>query len=349
MIKLSSKNIIQFSGELFSSLSFIIEKARNKTAVFVLTESTLLYWEIGNFINAYLKTNGRAEYGAKILATLLQQLTQRFGKGFTYTALTRMCKVVNRFEKENIATLSQQLSWSHLIELATIDDDLKREFYTHMNIAERWGIRTLRNKVDTMLFERTAIAQKPVEVINSELQELKNHNKLSFDLVFKNSYVLDFLNLPSIYSETDLEKALVQQIELFIMELGNGFAFIERQKRIPVDAIDYHLDLLFYHRKLKRLIAIDLKIGKFKPEYKSQMELYLRWLEIHEMQDYEQKPIGLLLCSEGNSEHVELLMLDNKEIKVAQYLTELPDKQWFIDKLHRAVAIAKQITSYNND
>ena len=349
MIKLSSKNIIQFSGELFSSLSFIIEKARNKTAVFVLTESTLLYWEIGNFINAYLKTNGRAEYGAKILATLSQQLTQRFGKGFTYTALTRMCKVVNRFEKENIATLSQQLSWSHLIELAAIDDDLKREFYTHMNIAERWGIRTLRNKVDTMLFERTAIAQKPVEVINSELQELKNHNKLSFDLVFKNSYVLDFLNLPSIYSETDLEKALVQQIELFIMELGNGFAFIERQKRIPVDAIDYHLDLLFYHRKLKRLIAIDLKIGKFKPEYKSQMELYLRWLEIHEMQDYEQKPIGLLLCSEGNSEHVELLMLDNKEIKVAQYLTELPDKQWFIDKLHRAVAIAKQITSYNND
>ena len=161
--------------------------------------------------------------------------------------------------------------------------------------------------------------------------------------------MLDFLNLPSIYSETDLEKALVQQIELFIMELGNGFAFIERQKRIPVDAIDYHLDLLFYHRKLKRLIAIDLKIGKFKPEYKSQMELYLRWLEIHEMQDYEQKPIGLLLCSEGNSEHVELLMLDNKEIKVAQYLTELPDKQWFIDKLHRAVAIAKQITSYNND
>ena len=349
MIKLSSKNIIQFSGELFSSLSFIIEKARNKTAVFVLTESTLLYWEIGNFINAYLKTNGRAEYGAKILATLSQQLTQRFGKGFTYTALTRMCKVVNRFEKKNIATLSQQLSWSHLIELAAIDDDLKREFYTHMNIAERWGIRTLRNKVDTMLFERTAIAQKPVEVINSELQELKNHNKLSFDLVFKNSYVLDFLNLPSIYSETDLEKALVQQIELFIMELGNGFAFIERQKRIPVDAIDYHLDLLFYHRKLKRLIAIDLKIGKFKPEYKSQMELYLRWLEIHEMQDYEQKPIGLLLCSEGNSEHVELLMLDNKEIKVAQYLTELPDKQWFIDKLHRAVAIAKQITSYNND
>lgn len=123
--------------------------------------------------------------------------------------------------------------------------------------------------------------------------------------------------------------------------MGSGFAFLERQKRITIDAVDYHLDLLFYHRKLKRLVAIDLKLGKFKPKYKSQMELYLRWLQKNEMQQGEEKPIGLLLCSEGNTEHIELLMLDEKEIRVAQYLTELPSKEWFADKLHRALEIAK--------
>ncbi|MFA5514233.1 MAG: PDDEXK nuclease domain-containing protein, partial [Sphaerochaetaceae bacterium] len=128
-----------------------------------------------------------------------------------------------------------------------------------------------------------------------------------------------------------------------------GFTFVERQKRISVDAIDYHLDLLFYHRKLKRLVAIDLKIGKFKPKHKSQMDLYLRWLQKNEMQDGEQKPIGLLLCSEGNTEHIELLMLDEKDIKVAQYLTELPSKEWFADKLQRALKIAKAQTNAPNE
>lgn len=153
--------------------------------------------------------------------------------------------------------------------------------------------------------------------------------------------MLDFLNLPQVYNESELENALVDKMEQFILELGNGFAFLERQKRISVDGEDYHLDLLFYHRKLKRLIAIDLKLGKFKPSYKGQMELYLRWLEKYEMQQGEEKPIGLLLCSEGNTEHIELLMLNEPDIKVAQYLTELPDKKWFAEKLHKAMELAK--------
>jgi hypothetical protein len=133
---------------------------------------------------------------------------------------------------------------------------------------------------------------------------------------------LDFLGLHNQYSEKDLENAIVRQLEQFILELGQGFAFLERQKRISIDSTDY-LDLLFYHRRLNRLIAIDLKLGKFKPAYKAQMELYLRYLQKYEQQPHEQAPIGLLLCSEGNTEHIELLMLGEENIKVAQYLTQL--------------------------
>ena len=198
-----------------------------------------------------------------------------------------------------------------------------------------------------MLYERTAIAQQPEVQIQQAINELKTEDVINPDLFFKNTYILDFLGLRSTYSEKDLEDSLVNNLQQFILELGNGFAFIERQKRIPIDAIDYHLDLLFYHRKLRRLVAIDLKLGKFKPKYKSQMELYLRWLEKHEMQNGEDTPIGLLLCSEGNTEHIELLMLDEKKIKVAQYLTELPSKQWFADKLHRSIEIARMNNQTN--
>jgi predicted nuclease of restriction endonuclease-like (RecB) superfamily len=325
-----------FSNELYSGIIEIIEKAKQKVAQFINAETTLLYWQIGHFINESLKKNNKLEYGGKILATLSQQLTLKYGKGFSYSALTRMSKIANFIGFENIATLSQQLSWSHLVEISAVTDDLKREYYLLLCTENRWSVRELREKIDKMLYERTRLAKMPNDEIRKQLQNLKNHNKLEPDLVFKNTYVLDFLNLPQFYSENDLENGLVNSIEKFIMELGNGFAFLERQKRISVDGEDYYLDLLFYHRKLKRLIAIDLKLGKFKPAYKGQMELYLRWLEKNEMQQGEEKPIGLLLCSEGNTEHIELLILNESEIKVAQFLTELPNKEWFADTLHKA-------------
>lgn len=338
---MSRKELIDgFSDNLFPGIVQLIEHSRNKAAIFLNAETTLLYWNIGQFINETLKENNRLEYGSKILATLSQQLTEKYGKGFSYSALTRMCKVADTIDEKNIATLSQQLSWSHLIELATITDVLKREYYILLSAQNQWGIRTLREQIDKMLFERTTLAKLPEIEIKKQLQDLKSQNNTHPDLVFKNTYVLDFLNLPQFYNESDLENALINEIEKFIMELGNGFAFLERQKRISVDSEDYHLDLLFYHRKLKRLIAIDLKLGKFKPSYKGQMELYLRWLEKNEMQAGEEKPIGLLLCSEGNNEHIELLMLNEPDIKVAQYLTELPNKQWFADKLHKARELA---------
>ncbi len=309
----------------------------------------MLYWSIGFFIQTELKQKGEVTYGKQILVTLSQQLTERLGKGFSYSALTRMVKVAQCFDEKNIATLSQQLSWSHFIELAGVENETKRLFYTQFAINHQWNIRVLRKEIDALLFERTAIATKPESIISESLNALDTKKEFNSELVFKNSYLLDFLNLPANYSEKDLENALITNIEQFILELGNGFAFVERQKRISVDATDYHLDLLFYHRKLKRLVAIDLKLGKFKPEHKAQMELYLRWLQKNEMQEGEQKPIGLLLCSEGNTEHVELLMLDEKDIKVAQYLTELPSKEWFADKLHRAIEIAKSQTTNTHE
>lgn len=330
-----------FEQDILSGVSEIIKNARKKAALFLNSETTMMYWNIGDYINLNLKAKNQIVYGDKILATVSQELTANFGKGFTYSSLTRMCKVATVFDKEIVATLSQQLSWSHLIEMAVIEDDIKREFYLYMNVSERWGVRELRKKIDNMMYERTAVAKYPKHVIQENINKLKQENIIMPDLVFKNSYVLDFLSLPNNYNENELEKSLINEIEKFILELGSGFAFIERQKRISVDSIDYYLDLLFYHRKLQRLIAIDLKIGKFKPEHKAQMELYLRWLEKHEKNAHEEKPIGLLLCSEGNTEHIELLLLDDNEIKVAQYLTELPSKEWFAEKLHRAMEVTK--------
>jgi predicted nuclease of restriction endonuclease-like (RecB) superfamily len=342
------KSAIERSSQvLLKGICKIVDKSLSQVAVFLNAETTMMYWSVGNFINDNLKENNRTPYGLQIVATVSQQLTEKYGKGFTYTALTRMSKVASAIGPENITPLSQQLSWSHLIELSLIEDDLKREFYTQKNIAERWGVRELRNQVDKMLFERTAIAKQPKEKRQKSIEQMKSNPYFSPDSVFKNTYVLDFLNLPHKFKESELENALVSEIEKFILELGSGFAFVERQKRISIDSTDYHLDLLFYHRKLKRLVAIDLKIGKFKPQFKAQMELYLRWLQKNEMRRGEAAPIGLLLCSQGNTEHIELLMLDNKEIKVAQYLTELPNKKWFAQKLHRAMEITQSNPTEN--
>ena len=192
-----------------------------------------------------------------------------------------------------------------------------------------------------MAYERSLIAAKPEDDIVKALEKVTPYH-MEPDVVLRNSYVLDFLGLKGYYSEEELENAIAEQLEAFILELGQGFAFLERQKRFTIDGTDYYLDLLFFHRKLKCLVAIDTKLGKFKPQYKGQMELYLKYLQKYDMQPDENPPIGLLLCSEGNTEHIELMMLNEDHIRVAQYLTSLPDKQWFIDKLNRSILIAKE-------
>lgn len=331
----------QVCDNLFEGISEIINSARQNVAIYVNAQSSMMFWHIGHYINDDLNYVKYSAYGEKILATLSQKLTASYGKGFTYSALTRMMKVALCYADESMfATLSQTLSWSHFLELVTIEDSTKRLFYQQMGMIEHWSIRTLREKEDSMAYERSLIAAKPEDEAIKVLEEtIPQH--IEPDVVLKNSYVLDFLGLNGYYSEEELEDAIVTQLESFILELGQGFAFLERQKRFTVDGTDYYWDLLFYHRRLKCLVAIDLKLGKFKPKYRGQMELYLKYLQKHDMQEGENPPIGLLLCSEGNTEHIELMMLDEPNIKVSQYLTYLPEKQWFIDKLNRSIMIAK--------
>jgi len=193
-----------------------------------------------------------------------------------------------------------------------------------------------------MLYERTAISKKPDKLIEKDLAVLREEDRLTTDLVFRDPYFLDFLGLKDTYSEKDLETAILREMESFILELGAGFSFVARQKRITVDNEDYYLDLLFFHRKLKRLISIELKLGKFKAAYKGQMELYLRWLEKYENEPGEKTPLGLILCAGKASEQIELLELDKSGIRAAEYMTELPKRELLKQKLHKAVESARK-------
>ena len=303
------------SDHLYDGVTEIIDNARMQVSVYVNAHASMTFWKVGKYIIEDMDYQTYSAYGKRILATLSQRLTTRYGKGYTYSALTRMMKVARVYnDREMFATVSQTLSWSHFLELITISDASKRLFYQQMGMAEHWSVQQMRDKQAEMVYERSLIASKPDDEIVKTLETI-NSQHMAPDVVLKNSYVLDFLGLRGFYSEEELEEAIARQLENFVLELGEGFAFLERQKRFTIDGTDYYLALLFYHRKLKCLVAIDLKLGKFKPEYKGQMELYLKYMQKYDMQSDENPPIGLLLCSEGNTEHIELLMLDEDRIK----------------------------------
>jgi predicted nuclease of restriction endonuclease-like (RecB) superfamily len=336
-------NINKPNSQLFTDIRFLIDESRQKLAQTVNSSLTILYWKIGKRINEEILGHERAAYGKLVIKSLSRQLTDEYGKGFSNSALTRMYLFHQHFSTYQIvATLSQQLSWSHFVEIIPLKNELERDFYIQMCRIENWSVRTLRAKIQSMLFERTAISQKPEELAKLELEALREEDLLSPDLVFRDPYLLDFLGLKNTYLEKDLEKAILLKLEEFLLELGRGFAFMERQKRMIIDHKDYNLDLLFYHRKMKRLVAIDLKIGQFEPGFKGQMELYLRWLEKHEMEDGEEKPIGLILCTEGNYEQIELLQLDKSNIKVAKYITEFLPKELLKEKLHQFMIVSRK-------
>lgn len=303
----------------------------------------MLRWHIGERINRDILDKKRAEYGKQIIESLSQQLQVEYGKkGFETRNIRRMMQFATLFPEEQIVSqVATQLTWSHFIEVLHIKNDIQREFYITLAASERWGRNRLRKEIDCMLFERTAISDKPEEYIKKELSNLRDNNKISPDLIFKSPYFLEFTGLTGMYSEKDLEESLVAHLEQFIIELGNGFSFIARQKRMIIDGEDFYLDLLFYHRRLHRLIAIDLKLGRFKAQYKGQMELYLRWLEKNEMEKGEETPLGLLLCTEGGEEQIELLQLDKSGIKVAQYMTELPPREILMRQIRESLKATK--------
>ena len=327
---------------LYADIRQLVERARAQVLTQVNQALVLTYWHIGKTIKTGVLQHERAQYGVGVLKQLAERLTRDYGSGFSHSGLTRMAKFYDCLPEEPIvATLSQQLSWSHFVELIKVEDDVKRAFYTDMCAQSRWSVRTLRERMDGMLFERTAIAKQPEQVIRQELAQLQQANEASPALFLKDPYLLDFLDLQDGFTEKDLENAILAELERFILELGSDFAFMGRQKRIQIGGHDYYIDLLFFHRKLRRLVLIELKLGEFKAEHKGQVELYLKWLAKHEQQAGESSPIAIILCSDKDAEVVELMDLEPDHIHVAEYWLQLPPKEALQAKLHKAMVEAR--------
>lgn len=323
---------------LFQELSNLIEQSRQQLVSAVNNTLTVLFWHVGSKINAHILQHKRAEYGKQIIVKLSQQLSAAYGKSFEEKNLRRMMQFAEQFQDiEIVVTLSRQLSWSHFLVLLPIKNRKAKIFYAEMSAKEMWGVRELRKQIRNKVYERKSLANI----------QLHQDNKPS-EAVFKDPYFLDFLNLKEGYLENDLESAILRELESFILELGNGFAFIARQKRMIIDNEDFYLDLLFFHRRLKRLIAVELKLGKFQAKHKGQMELYLKWLDRYEKQEGENKPVGLILCAETSREQIELLEMHKDGIMVAEYWTELPPKKELEKRLHTALIQAKERLARRN-
>jgi predicted nuclease of restriction endonuclease-like (RecB) superfamily len=332
-----------FSPELLvTDIRGLIQASRAGLVATVNAELTLLYWRVGSRIRNEVLGGERGGYGEQVVKSLALALEAEHGRGFGVKNLRHMMRFAEVLPNfEIVSTLSRQLAWSHFLEIIYLKDGLQRDFYLEMCRMEHWSVRTLRGRIGSLLFERTALSRKPDELIVQELTALRESNELSPALILKDPYILDFLGLQDRYLEKDLEDAILRELENFLLELGAGFTFVARQKRLQIDHTDYYIDLLLYNRRLKRLVAIELKLGDFKASDKGQMELYLRWLAKYETEADESAPLGIILCTGKNSEHVELLELDKAGIHVAEYLTELPPRALLESKLHEAVALSK--------
>ncbi len=326
---------------LYTELHALIERSRQRLAGAVNAELTQLYWAIGARLHRDVLGGERARYGDQLVARLGTQLANAFGRGFETKNLRRMVQFAQAFpDTAIVATLSRQLSWSHVVSLLPLKSSEAQHFYAHRSAEERWSVRELRQQIERKAYERTALAGAQLAAPAQALPVADAQPHAA--QVFKDPYFLEFLGLPPGYDESDLETAILRQLEAFILELGRGFAFVERQKRMVIDGDDFHLDLLFYHRRLRRLVAVELKLGRFKAAHKGQMELYLKWLDKYERQPGEEAPIGLILCAESSREQVELLQMHKDGITVAEYWTELPPKAELERRLHLALVEAKE-------
>ncbi|HAR62124.1 MAG TPA: DUF1016 domain-containing protein [Candidatus Margulisbacteria bacterium] len=331
-------NINLDSEQLFEELSHLIEESKRQVASVVNNTMTMLFWNIGRRINAQILQHKRAEYGKLIIVTLSRQLVSAYGNNFEEKNLRRMMQFTQQFpDPEIVVTLSRQLSWSHFLILIPIKNYEAKIFYAEAASKEIWGVRELRKQISNKVFERKSLAGLQLK-----------HDVNIQEVAFKDPYFLDFLNLKDGYLENDLETAILKELEAFIIELGNGFSFVARQKRMIIDNEDFYLDLLFYHRKIKRLVAIELKLGKFQAKHKGQMELYLKWLDRNEKQEGENSPIGLILCAETSREQIELLEMHKDGIMVAEYWTELPPKKELEKRLHEALIEARERIARRN-
>jgi predicted nuclease of restriction endonuclease-like (RecB) superfamily len=320
------------SLDIVLEISALIEESKQQVVRTANSTLTLLFWQVGKRINEEVLKNERAQYGKQIVATVSAQIELKYGRNFNEKNVRRMMKFASEFSDfEILPPLAAKLSWSHFIELFPLKSIESKIYYAQNAIENNWGKRELRNQIERKAFERNEIANVQLSSCQPSLLN-----------TFKDPYLLDFLHLKNTYLENDLEKAILRELESFVLELGKGFAFLERQKRMIIDGDDFYLDLLFYNRTLKRLVAIELKLGKFEPGHKGQMELYLNWLNKYEKQEGEKEPIGLILCAERNKEQVELLEMHKDGIMVAEYWAVMPPKLELEAKLHQLLIEAKE-------
>jgi len=324
----------------------VIKSARRKLEVSVNSELVVMYWNIGKIIKIQILSDTKPEYGKRVIKGLSRELVSEYGRGYGQRNLFNMVKLYEVFSDELILhTLCAKLTWSHFRKLVYIQEPVRREFYITLAQNERWSVRELEERINSQLYERTVLSQKPEQVIVDELQLLRNQKKMSTNLVLRDPYILDFLNLKDAYSEKNLESAIIKEMECFILEMGRDFTFVGRQVRLTFKDVDYYIDLLLYHRKLKCLVVVELKLGKFKPEYKGQVEFYLNYLEKYEMNEGEHQPIGIILCSSKEAEVVELMRLDAGRIHVAEVITKtLANK--LPEVIDNAKALLEQRTQY---
>lgn len=331
------------SDDIKDDIISLVHSAKSHVARTYNSTQVYLSWFIGKRIEEELLQNKRAEYGDNLIESIAQTLTEKYGSGYTRSNIFRMVQFYRYFKEEQIvATLSRQLSWSHFILICSMDDKLKREFYAEMCRVQKWSVRGLKKQMSSMLFERTAISKSENKVIDSQIKELSVSDKMTPELTFKDPYFIEFTSGRSFLSEEDLESSILDNLTEFLQELGSDFCFVSRQKRMSTGKKDRYLDLLFFNRRLSRLIAIELKLGDFDPAYKGQMEWYLNWLDENERLPHEEKPLGIILCAGKDHEDVKYLELDKTGIHVAQYLTQLPPKNILEEKLRSAIALAKE-------
>lgn len=343
----TSKNSMAFqyqkSNNITQDIVTLIQSAKGHVAREYNSTQVYLAWFIGKRIEDELLQHKRADYGERLIESISETLSQKYGAGYTRSSIFRMIKFYRYFSDERIvSTLSRQLSWSHFILICTMEDELKRTFYAEMCRVQKWSVRGLKKQIDSMLYERTALSKSQSDVINAQLKELQSEDKMTPELVFKDPYFIEFTSGKSYLSEADLETAILDNITTFLQELGSDFCFVARQKRMSTGKKDRYLDLLFFNRRLMRLIAIELKLGDFDPAYKGQMEWYLNWLNEHERLPHEAKPLGIILCAGKDHEDIQYLELDKTGIHVAQYLTELPAQDVLEQKLKHAIALAQE-------
>jgi len=320
------------SDKLLSDLVGIIESRKQAMCRQVNSDVVLTFWEVGKRVNEEILKKERAEYGKQITVTVSQQLQKLYGNSFEHSNLTRMSKFAREFaDVKTVSAIAQQLSWSHILSLLPLKSVEAKLYYAEEAAKHSLGVRDLRHLIARKGYERRDIANLA----------LSNRSGVPFN-VFKDPYLLDALGLKENFLEADLEKAIVIELEKFILEFGEGFCFIARQKRIIFEGKDYYIDLLLFNRDLRRLVAVELKLGEFKMEYKGQMEGYLRLLNRLERKAGEEQPIGIILCTSANRGEIELLEMDKAGIAVSEYWTKLPPKEQFEHKLQEIMAEVRE-------